>query len=314
MKTDLKRAAKLLLESDNIVILTHQNPDGDTLGSAFALYYTLTARGKKVRVENEKAIPKKYAFLHEGYRHIDFEPECIVAVDIASTSLLGKGMERYSDKIDLCIDHHKSNADYAKQTLLSCSVAAACEIVYDVIIEMDNAISDEALLCIYTGISTDCGCFKYSNTTAKAHDIAALAIERHIDIYKVNQAMFECKSRAQLAIEKTALQNLEFYHGGKCAVIVITHELLEATGAEESDLDALPAMTRQIQGVEVGVVIKEREKGEFKVSMRTGKHPDASVICSQFGGGGHAGAAGCTLYGEVKEVEDKVIKTIGRYI
>jgi len=314
VKTLLKRAAKMLLESDNIVILTHQNPDGDTLGSAFSLYYTLTKLGKKVRVENEKAIPKKYAFLHTGYEHLDFEEEFVVAVDIASTSLFGKGMEKYYDRVDLCIDHHKSNTFYAKETLLKTDVAAACEIVYDVIIKMTGEISSQALLCIYTGISTDCGCFKYSNTTSKAHEIAALALERGIDIYKVNQAMFESKSRPQLDIEKAALSGLTFYHGGKCAVIVITNELLLKTGAEESDLDALPAMTRQIQGVEVGVVIKEREKGEFKVSMRTGRVPDASVICANFGGGGHAGAAGCTLYGNVEEVKEKVIETIGRYI
>lgn len=315
MRTDLKSAARLLLERDDIVILTHQNPDGDTLGCAYALYYTLTAHGKRVRVENEKAIPKKYSFMYENYTHTDFEPKCVVAVDIASTSLFGNGMDRYIGKVDLCIDHHKSNTDYADNTLLNCSVAAACEIVYDIILEMDGDISNDALLCVYTGVSTDCGCFKYSNTTAKAHDIAALAIERHIDVYKINQAMFESKSRAQLDIERIALQNLEFYHSGRCAAIVVTHELLKRTGAEESDLDALPAMTRQIQGVEVGVVVKEREKGEFKVSMRTGKHPDASAICAEFGGGGHAGAAGCTIYGErAEDVLSKVIETVGRYI
>lgn len=314
MKTDLKSAARLLLDRDDIVVLTHQNPDGDTLGSAFALYYALTANGKRVRVENEKAIPKKYGFLFERYQHTDFEPKCVVAVDVASTSLFGKGFEHYIDNVELCIDHHKSNTDYAKHTLLNGSVSAACEIVYDVIIEMYKDISNEALLCIYTGISTDCGCFKYSNTTAKAHIIAALAIERGIDVYKVNQTMFESKSKTQLAIEKAALQNLEFEHDGKCAVIVITNQMLKKTGAQESDLDALPAMTRQIQGVDVGVVIKEREEGEFKVSMRTGKEPDASAICSEFGGGGHAGAAGCTLYGDVNDVRKKVVEAIGRYI
>ena len=126
--------------------------------------------------------------------------------------------------------------------------------------------------------------------------------------------MFESKSKTQLAIEKAALQNLEFEYGGKCAVIVITNQMLKKTGAQESDLDALPAMTRQIQGVDVGVVIKEREEGEFKVSMRTGKEPDASAICSEFGGGGHAGAAGCTLYGDVDDVRKKVVEAIGRYI
>lgn len=314
MSIDIKGAAKMLLENDDIVILTHQNPDGDTLGCAFALYFTLTAHGKRVRVENEKPIPKKYAFLYEGYKSEQFEPACIVAVDIASTSLFGKGLEHYADRVDLCIDHHKSNTGYAKNTLLMSSVAAACEIVYDVILEMDGDVSDKALLCLYTGVSTDCGCFKYSNTTVKAHSIAARAIERNIDIYKINQLMFESKSRAQLEIERTSLQNLEFHFGGKCALIVVSLDLLEKTGAEESDLDALPAMTRQIQGVEVGVVIKERSRGEFKVSLRTGRHPDASAICSEFGGGGHAGAAGCTLYTTAEDAKARILEAIGRYI
>lgn len=314
MSTDVKTAAEMLKTMDDVVILTHQNPDGDTLGSAFALYFTLTAQGKRVRVINEKPIPKKYAFLYDGYADLCFEPKCVVAVDIASTSLFGKGLEQYADRVDLCIDHHKSNTLYAKNTLLKTSVAAACEIVYDVILEMDGKISDKALLCVYTGVSTDCGCFKYSNTTVKAHEIAARAIERKIDIYRVNQLMFECKSRAQLEIERTALANLEFYHSGKCAVIVVPYSLLKKTGAEESDLDALPSMTRQIQGVDVGVVIKERNEGEFKISLRTGKTPDASAICSEFGGGGHAGAAGCTVYGDLDKAKSLILEAIGRYI
>lgn len=314
MQVDVKKAAQILVESDDIVILTHQNPDGDTLGCACALFDALKTRGKRVRIENEKPIPKKYAFLYENCKNDEFEPKTVVAVDIASTSLFGRELMHYEDKVKLCIDHHKSNTDYAEFTLLNSSVAAACEIVYDVIMEMDKKISDKALLCLYTGISTDCGCFKYSNTTAKAHLIAAKAIERHLDIYKVNQLMFESKSRPQLEIERTALQNLKFYHNGKCALILISQDLLKKTGAEESDLDALPAMTRQIQGVEVGVVIKERSEGEFKVSLRTGKSPDASAICARFGGGGHAGAAGCTIYGEADEVTQKVVEMIGRYL
>ena len=314
MSIDIKTAAKMLREMDDIVILTHQNPDGDTLGSAFALYYTLTAHGKRVKVINEKPIPKKYAFMYDGYTHSDFEEKCVVAVDIASTSLFGKGLERYADKVDLCIDHHKSNTLYAKNTLLLSNVAAACEIVYDVILEMDGNISHKALLCVYTGVSTDCGCFKYSNTTVKAHEIAALAIDKKIDVYRINQLMFECKSRAQLEIEREALSGLEFYHGGKCAVIVVPYSLLVKTGAEESDLDALPSMTRQIQGVDVGVVIKERNAGEMKISLRTGKTPDASAICSEFGGGGHAGAAGCTIYGDLNKAKTLILEAIGRYI
>ncbi len=314
MNDQIKKAAQMLLERDNFVILTHQNPDGDTLGCAFALYFTLKAHGKRVRVENEKAIPKKYSFLYDGYEREEFSAQTVVAVDIASPSLFGRGMQDYESRVDICIDHHKSNTHYAEFTVLDSGVAAACEIVYDIILQIDGKISDKALLCIYTGISTDCGCFKYSNTTEKAHTVAAEAIERGIDTYKVNQAMFESKSRAQLEIEKISLQNLKFYYGGKCALIRVPYSLLVKTGAEECDLDALPAITRQIQGVEVGVVIKERSEGEFKISLRTGKKPDASVICSNLGGGGHAGAAGCTVYGSMDEAEKKIVEIIGRYL
>ena len=314
MGTDIKTAAEMLRCADNIVILTHQNPDGDTLGCAFALYYTLKAKGKKVRVENEREIPSKYSFLYKDYVKEEFEPQFVVAVDIASTSLFGKGLEHYENKVDLCIDHHKSNTHYAKNTLVDERVAAACELVFDVIMELDGDISDKALLCIYTGVSTDCGCFKFSNTTAKAHAIASLSLDRNIDIYNVNRLMFENKSRAQLDVEKYALQTLKFYYNGRCAVITVTQDILKEAGAEECDLDALPAMTRQIQGVEVGVVIKERNEGEFKVSLRTGKSPDASAICAVYGGGGHAGAAGCTLYGDVNEIREKIVETIGNFI
>lgn len=314
MHQNIERAAKMLLLQDNIVILTHQNPDGDTLGCAFALYFALTKHGKKVRVENEKTIPKKYSFLYEGYEKEDFEGQFIVSVDIASESLFGRGMEHYEGKVDLCIDHHKSNTHYAKFTVLDSSVAAACEIVYDIILKMDGKISNNALTCIYTGISTDCGCFKYSNTTEKAHTVAAEAIERGIDVYRINQAMFESKSRAQLEIERTCMQDLKFYHNGKCALIKVPYSLMQEVGAEECDLDALPALTRQIQGVEVGVVIKERSPGECKISLRTGKRPDASNICAELGGGGHAGAAGCTVWGTIPEAEEEIVETIGRYL
>lgn len=313
-KKDLLQAAKFFKTRDDFWILTHQNPDGDTLGCAFALYYTLTAHGKRVRVVNEKPLPQKYAFLFEGYRETAFEPKTIVAVDIASPSLFGNGLEKLSSRVDLCIDHHKSNTGYATMTVLNSAVSAACEIIYELILAMDGEISDAALLCVYTGVSTDCGCFKYSNTTAQAHEIAALALHRQLDIYRVNHAMFESKSRAQLEIERAALQKLTFYYQGRCALVAVTQSELVRAGATESDLDVLPAMTRQIQGVEVGVVIKEREPGEFKISLRTGKRPDASAICSEFGGGGHVGAAGCTLYGKLEDVTEKIVAAVGRYI
>ena len=167
MKISVSRAAELLLEKDNILILSHDHPDGDTLGCGYALCRSLRLLGKKAVVRCGDTIPENYSFMWQDLPEQNFDPEFIVTVDIADPKLLGAKFESlYRDKIDLCIDHHGSNNFTAQYILLQDDAAAVAEIIYDIICEMGVSLNSAIADCLYTGVSTDTGCFRYSNTTS----------------------------------------------------------------------------------------------------------------------------------------------------
>ena len=306
-----EKAAELLKETDNILILCHANPDGDTLGSGFALCRALRAIGKKARVDCSSEIPEKFLYLAEGVSDESFEAETFVAVDVADIRLLGDTYAKeFENKIKLNIDHHGSNTMFAENTLLDSSAAAACEVVYELLaylgVEADKAVAD----CIYTGISTDTGCFKFTNTTAKTHIIAAKVMEKGADIEKINRVMFETKSRSYMQLEKLALDTLRMYFDGRCAVLTIMQDMYKKSGAKESDTDAICAIPRQIEGVQIGASIKQKDEKRFKISVRTHAPYDAAKICAAMGGGGHPRAAGCEIFGSLDDVLDELLKTV----
>lgn len=294
----VSQTADLLRGADRILILTHHDPDGDTLGSGFALCMALRKLGKAARVECSDEIPDKYAFL---YKHLkkapDFEPEFLCAVDVADTKLLGEKLSVYADRIQLCIDHHGSNTQYAQKLLLSPDYAATAMLICELIRELGVVIDKDIASSIYTGIATDTGCFKYSNTTAYTLRMAADMLDCGVNSEMINRTMFDIKSRARVELERLALDKMRFYLGERCAVMLITLEMIHKSGAGEDDMEGLAPIPRQIEGVWVGVTLREKRDGTYKVSVRTGNHADASAICSRLGGGGHIRAAGCTLNG-----------------
>ncbi len=303
------QAAQMLREADDILILTHQYPDGDTLGCAFAMCRGLLSMGKRARVVCSDPIPQKYSYLYHDMKECAFEPGFILAVDVADAPLLGSGLSEYADRVDLCIDHHHSNTKYAANLLLK-EYAAAAEVVFEVLLELDVTIDEDIAAAIYTGISTDTGCFKYANTTAQSHAIAAQMMRVGIDTYPINRLMFEIKSRARFEIERLALESVEYYFDGICAVMYITKQMLQKSKALESDLDGLTPIPRQIDGVQIGVTLREKIDGAWKISVRTGAEFNASSICGRLGGGGHMRAAGCTVTGTAREACDKILKEI----
>ena len=224
MKIDVKECANLLLRQDNILILTHAHPDGDTLGSGFALCRALMQLGKKARVINDDVIPKKYDYLYSDIDFPEFEADYVVAVDVATENLLGGLQSSYAGKIDLCIDHHLTNTEYAKNLLLR-DYPAACEIIYMLINEMGVKIDKKIADCLYTGISTDTGCFRYASTTAQSYRIAAELIEHGADNGKINRAMFETKTKTYVALEKIALNNMKMFCNDRVAVITVTQDI-----------------------------------------------------------------------------------------
>lgn len=311
MVIDLKECAELLKEHSEFVIISHEHPDGDTLGAAFALSEILKIMGKKRVVKCSDEIPKDFFYMTEPYIADDVNEPYIVTVDVADEKLMGDMRALYGGKVDLCIDHHMSNTYYAKNSFVE-ERAAACEIIYDLAHELGVETNTYIRECLYTGISTDTGCFRYQNTTPRTFRIVADLMEKGIDSKKINKLMFETKTKSFLELELLARKTLEYHFDGRCAIITLTQSMYKQSGSNEHECHPITALPRQIEGVLVGAVIKEKEDGTFGISLRTEGDIDASEICSHLGGGGHKGAAGASFsctYEEGKEKLLKVIKT-----
>ena len=180
--------------------------------------------------------------------------------------------------------------------------------------ELGTKITPYMASCLYTGIATDTGCFKFSNTTPRSHRYAAELIEKGADYGEINRVMFEVKSRGRIAMEREVLENIEFYYGGRCAVITVTRDMIKETGCPLGDLDGVTAMSRQIEGVQIGVTIKEKPDGKYKVSLRTFEPYNAADICAVFGGGGHIRAAGCEFSCDIESAKRQLLSAIGEVL
>ena len=298
MKISVKEWADILREKDNILILTHANPDGDTLGSGFALCRALMKIGKICAVINADDIPKKYNYLFDDIVEIKFKPDYVVAVDVATVKLLGGLEEQY--KIDMCIDHHSTNTEYANLLLLE-DAPAACQIMYEVVLDLGVEVDKKIADCLYTGLTTDTGCFRYDSTTAQTYRVAADLIDAGADNGRINRIMFETKSKTYARLERLAIESMRFYEHERVAVITVTQEMFQLTGSNAQETEGLAPLTRQIEGVEIGITIQERPDGTCKASIRTFESVNAAKLAACFGGGGHAQAAGCKFDCDVKE-------------
>ena len=308
---DILRVRDFLISNDNFLILTHKSPDGDTLGSGYALCYALRGLNKKANVVCSDEIPQRYSYFTNSYAPQDFEVKTVVAVDVADPVLLGK----YSDMaVDFCIDHHKSNKYFAKDTFVNAEAAATAEIIADLLILLESDITPLIADCLYTGLCTDTGCFRYSNVTSHTLLTASAMLLNGADAYNINRIMFETKTRARVEVEKDVYKNMQFFEDGKISLITLPRALLEKTGASEDELEGVSAMGRQIQGVEIALTLREKEDGTIKVSARTGESVDASEICKNFGGGGHARAAGCTLTVSLENACEQLVETAKKYL
>lgn len=306
----LESAAKTLLSKDKILVLTHRSPDGDTIGSGYALAMALRKLGKSVKVDCTDPFPEKYSYFTDKLEKLEFDEEFVVSVDIADTKLLGEKLSDYADKIDLCIDHHGSNTKYAKEYYVEASAAAAAQVIAKLIRLMNVEFDKDIANAIYTGITTDTGCFRYTNVTAETHRIAADMIDCGAESGMINRLMFETKSRSRLEIERRVMDSIQFYLDGRCAIAYATIDMMKESGAVDSDMEGVSSLPRQIEGVMAGITLREKNNGKFKVSVRTTDELDASAICANFGGGGHKAAAGCMITGTLNEAIEQIIEVV----
>ncbi len=306
----LPQTAQFLFERDNFILLTHASPDGDTLGSAYALYYALKKVGKTACVLCPDVIPQKYDYFVCSTDHVHRENSTVVAVDVADERLLDSLQQEFSGSIDLCIDHHISNTYYADNLYLEANSASAAEAVYKIINEMGIEFDDVMAKAIYTGISTDTGSFKYANVTAETHLIAAALYKYNIDAAEINRRMFDTKSKKLLELEKMVLETAEYHFDDKCILLSVTAEMQEKTGCSGTELEGIAIISRSVEGVKVGITLKQIDDYKFKVSLRTYNPVNASLICNKLGGGGHVNAAGATVEGTLEEVKQKVLSQV----
>lgn len=310
---NLIEVAQFLQTHDNYDILTHAYPDGDTLGSGFALCMALHQLGKKARVITTN-IPSKFVYLTENVEQQQFETQTVVSTDVAADSLLGTNMSDYVGRVDLCIDHHGSNTFNAKQKYVDKNAAANCEIIYKLLVEMNVEITKPIADCLYTGISTDTGCFRYTNTTAETMRVAASLMDLGCNTAYINKVMFETKSKEKIQLEHAVYDTMKYCADGRCAIICTTLEMLKVLDVGDDEMEGLASIPRQIEGVLIGITMREKEGGFFKVSVRTNENINASDFCAQFGGGGHPAAAGCTIEGDLKTVRNKLVEAAEAFL
>lgn len=305
------QAAQWLLQRDNFLLLTHVRPDGDTLGSAAALALALRGLGKTAHVAYNPGITETYAGYMTGcYAPADFVPEHIVAVDIATENLLPPALEQWRGKSELCIDHHPSNESYAQETCLDPTAAACGEIIYRICKEL-GVMDGEIAKQLYIAITTDCGCFVYNNTTPATHRIAAELME-YGDFWKqVNRNCFQTLSLKEIRLQNRLLESMEFFDNGTLAVGAISLADLAEFEASQGDSEELASWANKIQGVKASATLRQLEERVWKVSLRTDGSLNATQVCGLLGGGGHAAAAGASMFDvDEQEARAKVLAAI----
>ena len=302
MRETLRQAADFLLAHDHYDSLTHAYPDGDTLGSGYALCAALRQFGKKARVITT-ALPRNFVFLAAGAEEQSFETETVVSVDVADEKLLGANKETYGGRIALCIDHHEINRVDAPLKCVDSCASSNCELLFLLFAEMGVQVTKPIATCLYTGIATDTGCFKYSNTSPRTLRTAADLLDCGVDAPAINKALFDTKSPQKLQLEQEIYSTLSYCADGRCAVAAATLDTQRRLGVGDDELEGIASLPRQIEGVEIGIILREKDPNVFKVSVRANERlVNAAQFCARFGGGGHAAAAGCQIRGSLDEV------------
>lgn len=288
-----KDCAKLLLSKDNILLVTHKNPDGDTMSSAAALCSALRRAGRRAYLyPNADVIEKLCPYVERYFAPADFVPAYFVSVDVATENMFAKGFE---GTIDLCVDHHPTNSHYARHELIRDDRSSCGEIVFELIKALGGKVTREEATLLYIAVTTDTGCFQYANVNARTLSTAAELLRLGADNLEVSKVFFRKISKARMTLEGMIYSGMGFYRDGKVTIATVTREMMERSGATENDCDDLAGLAGKAESSIVSITIKELPNGESKVSVRSNPEVSSSDICAVFGGGGHAMAAGCTI-------------------
>ncbi len=309
----------LVRKPGRIALLPHIEADGDALGSCLALYIALIKEGCDVSLLLEEKVPENYLFLPRlsdisVYRN-ESGYDLAVAVDTGDTDRLGRRKSIFDEAAStINIDHHATNSMFAQINCVDTGKAASGEIIYDIITAMGCVIDKEIAGCIYTAITTDTGSFRYSNTTPATHIIASKLLETGIDAAEISRRVFDVVSYEKTILTGLAIKTIKMVDGGKISMITVSNEMMRESGAGEEDCEGLVNIGRNIAGVEVAVLLREKENNLQKVNLRSNTETDVSAIAAHFGGGGHKKAAGCNIPGNIDDARQQILSAIRRVI
>ena len=300
-------------KAETIVILTHENPDGDAIGSGLALYNALKQMGKNPDLIIPE-YPRIFNFLpgaNEIKKESDIEKyDLAISVDCATIKMLN-GFVNYFDnaKVRVSIDHHSTNTMFGDFNYVSPDAPACAQILLIVLEYFKVEITKDIGTCILTGIITDTGGFKYSGVTAETFEFVAWLLNKGINVSKIYRKVLQTKTRANFELNRIATNRLEFYEDGKVAFTYITKEDEDSVNAESGDHEGIVETGRDIEGVEVSIFIRQTENG-CKVSMRSNEYVNVSDVCLLLGGGGHIHAAGATMQCTIEQAKEKILRQI----
>lgn len=313
---ELQTVSEAILRHDEWLIVTHERPDGDAIGSALAIAHVLTALGKTWVVALAEPLPTRFSFLPLSNRPVVVTQEQVsghrhvIAVDCADLKRCAPDLSGCTEAEIVNIDHHQTNPRYGVAALVDEHAAATCELVYHVVQALHVPIDKELATCLYTGILTDTGGFVQPNTSRDVHQIAAELLASGVLPYDVAEPALEARTWEQMHLLQMALANLAVSADGRYAALYVTRGMLEGAGASDDDVEGLVTFARSIETVEVGLLFRETSDGRIKVSLRSKRHVDVSRVAQVFGGGGHVRAAGCILDKDLNSAMDDVVEQV----
>lgn len=320
MEINFHREIEILKEkissAKTIILASHMNPDGDNLGSKLAMYKLLLNLGKKVYVVENDEVPTAEEFLPNVDKLVDSEKlensiaDLFICLDCGDLERIGRAVKVFKNAaFTVNIDHHASNTNFADLNIVDDKAPAVCELLYILIKEMGFSIDRDIATCLYTGLSTDTGSFKYDSIRPLTFEVAKKLLEEGIDKNEIVVNLYQRRSREKTDLLLTALKSLKYFNGHKIAVVTINNDDTKKTKARKSDADGIVEFIRDIDGVELAIFIKEKEDS-YRISTRSKSYLDVSKLVKTFGGGGHIRAAGATLYKDYYENIDLAIKAV----
>lgn len=314
----LQAAYNFINHHDDFLVVSHVQPDGDAASSTVVIGWLLKQLNKSFTMVNEGVIPSRLDYLWSvDHIHnytaskINRTFSTVICVDCADYSRVGKVRSLFTDDVKILnIDHHPTNDGFGEVNVIKADAAATAEILFDLLDKFGITWDVDVATAVYTGILTDTGGFRYSNTTPRVMAIVSTLLSYGVKGHHLADHLLEKMTMPQMLLLTKALSRLSFAENNRVGWVYITPEDMAETGAVSEDLEGLVNYPRNIEGVDVGILFKQVSDSAVKVSLRSNERVNVAEVAQAFGGGGHVRAAGCRIEGALQDVMKQVVERV----